>query len=274
MRSLGVVSLTFLLVMGCGATSTPTRTTAAPSDFDPLAFLMEIANSQTELLRAPDESVETLMERRTSVSGAERRQVLRDLARAHLALARTAEGREARRHREAFARFSDSAVNGSRDDHPNAEMAFLEVWLDFETEGRNAASRAERFTTRHDQSGDLLVLVWMIRGELALRAEDWEGARAGFRFVLGQLGHPLYAYALYRTAFAWHSAGDDEQARQALEEAAALGCDGSASEPTRRMALLAAHQLGLGLRAEDGRNVPETCPTRDAETAEGWRPPE
>ena len=81
-------------------------------------------------------------------------------------------------------------------------MAFLEVWLDFETEGRNAASRAERFTTRHDQSGDLLVLVWMIRGELALRAEDWEGARAGFRFVLGQLGHPLYAYALYRTAFA------------------------------------------------------------------------
>ncbi len=274
MRSLGVVSLTFLLVMGCGATSTPTRTTAAPSDFDPLAFLMEIANSQTELLRAPDESVETLMERRTSVSGAERRQVLRDLARAHLALARTAEGREARRHREAFARFSDSAVNGSRDDHLNAEMAFLEVWLDFETEGRNAASRAERFTTRHDQSGDLLVLVWMIRGELALRAEDWEGARAGFRFVLGQLGHPLYAYALYRTAFAWHSAGDDEQARQALEEAAALGCDGSASEPTTRMALLAAHQLGIGLRAEDGRSVPETCPTRAAETAEGWRPPE
>lgn len=259
---------------GCGAAEPSVRTAESREIFDPVAFLLEVGGGQTDLLRAPDESIDALMARRSEVSGPERRQVLRALARAHIVAARTAEGGEARRHRDDARRFADAAANGSRDDHLTAEMAFLEVWLDFETEGRNAASRAERFTTRHDQSGDLLVLVWMIRGELALRAEDWEGARAGFRFVLGQLGHPLYAYALYRTAFAWHSAGDDEQARQALEEAAALGCDGSASEPTRRMALLAAHQLGLRLRAEDGREVPETCPTRDAETAEGWRPPE
>lgn len=265
-----------LAVLGCGAATSSVATSHGDGEaFDPAAFLHEIADAETDLLRAPDEPLESLAARRADATGPERRQILRDLARAHLALVPSTEGREARRHRDDVRRFADAASNGTRDAHLLAEMAFLELWLDFTTEGRNATSRAERFTARHERSGELLVLAWMIRGELALRESDWEGARSAFRFVMGQLGHPLYGYALYRTAFAWHSAGDEDQARQALEEAAALGCDASASEPATRMALLSAHQLGLGVRAEGGREVPETCPTHEATDAEeGWRPPE
>lgn len=259
---------------GCGAAAPSVRAAESREIFDPVAFLLEVGGSQTDLLRAPDESIDALMARRSEVSGPERRQVLRALARAHIVAARTAEGREARRHRDNARRFADAAANGSRDDHLTAEMAFLEVWLDYETETRTAASRAERFTTRYERSGDLLVLAGMIRGELALSASDWSGARDGFRFVLGQLGHPLYAYALYRTALAWHSEGNEEEARQALEEATALGCDVTASEPTRRMALLAAHELGVALRSEGDHDVPTTCPEPNATESEGWRPPE
>lgn len=265
------------LVVGCGGTTGTAPTSGGGStSFDARAFLEEVADAETDLLTAPDRSVEDLMDAREGTSGAARRAIFRDLARAHLALARTTEGREARRHREQFDRFRDQATNGSRDEHLNAEMDFLEIWAGWENEARNVATRAERFTNRHETSGVLLVLTWMIRGELALAANDWQGARDAFRFVLGQLGHPLYAYALYRTAFAWHSAGDDEQARQALEEAAALGCDADVPEPTRRMALLSAAQLDVGRRDEGGHEVPASCPERTAgsEDTGGWRPPE
>ncbi len=155
-------------------------------------------------------------------------------------------------------------------------MDFLLLWMDWERGAANVATRAERFTRRHDDAGDLLRLAWMMRGELALEAHEWQAARDAFRFVLGSLGHPLYAYALYRTAYAWHAEGDEEQARRALEDAAALGCAADASAPTSRIALRAARQLGVGQRTDGARAVPASCPEASATDveSEGWRPPE
>lgn len=39
-----------------------------------------------------------------------------------------------------------------------------------------------------------------MRGELAIAEEDWDSTASAYRYVLGHLEHPLYAYALYRTA--------------------------------------------------------------------------
>jgi hypothetical protein len=274
MRALSVLAV--LTAIGCGAAGpmSPRRgATAGP--IDPAAFLLEASASGTNLLQAPDESIDALGARRAQARGADRRQVLRDLARAHAAAARGAVRREARRHRADARRFADAAAQGAREDTLAAEAAFLNLWLDYETDARGAASRAERFTTRYRRSGELLVLAWMIRGELALGAEDWRDAREAFRFVLGQLGHPLYGYGLYRTAFAWRGAGDGEQARRAIEEAAALGCDPRASEPISIVALLAARDLGVGTRRAGERDVPASCPEAAEEPHdEDWRPRE
>lgn len=271
-RTLLALLALLVLLVGCAGGATVVRSGEPAPTFEPRAFLEAIAAEQTDLLRAPERSIEALMAAREGTSGEERRGIFRDLARAHAALARSSDGREAHRQRERADRFAEQA--GARDAHIEAEMDFLALWMDWESDARNVAARAERFTRRHDDAGALLALVWMIRGELALQAGEWQPARDAFRFVLGSLGHPLYGYALYRTALAWHSEGDEAQTRQALEEAAALGCPDDASAPTSRIALLAARQLGVEERAEGGRSVPASCPESSAPEAEGWRPPE
>lgn len=270
--------LAIALLVGCGATSgAGAREPASSASFEPLAFLFDVASARIEVLRPPERSIEDLMAARGGSRGAERRGVLRDLARAHVIAARNSEGREARRHRDDAERFGDSAAEGTRDDTLEAEMDFLELWVLYESGGRNAAARAERFTNRHESAGEMLLVAWMIRGELALTAEAWGDARDAFRFALGRLGHPLYAYALYRTAFAWHHEGDDAEARQALEEVAALGCTGD-DAPTLRMALLSADQLEVGTRrGASGTSRPASCPEgsgSEEERGAGWRPPE
>lgn len=257
---------------GGGGAREPARTSA----LEPIAFLLDVGSRRIEVLRPPERSIEELAAARGSARGAERRAILRDLARAHTIAARNAEGREARRHRDDADRFGAAAAEGSRDPTLAAEMDFLALFRLFESGARNAAARAERYTSRHETAGELLLVAWMIRGELALAAEDWQGARAAFRFALGSLGHPLYGYALYRTAFAWRGAGDDVEARQALEETAALGCTGD--EPaTLRVALLAASALDVGARADrGGTRRPASCPEGSGEREDeaGWRPPE
>lgn len=275
MRPYAVLAL--LLLSACGASGARPVTPASSDELQPLAFLFDVASASIEVLTPPERSIEDLTAARGDAHGGERRAILRDLARAHLVAARNTEGREARRHRESVERFTENASEGSRDDTLTAEMDFLEVWMAWESDARNASARAERFTNRHETAGEMLLVVWMIRGELAITAEDWTAARDAFRFALGRLDHVLYAYALYRTAYAWHRAGDDVEARQALTEVVALGCE-SGEPRTMRIALLAAGQLGVGTRRDpDGPVRPATCPEAGAHTEdeeEGWRPPE
>jgi len=256
-----------LLVVGCGASGSSLR--RSPTGlFEPRAYLEEVAAQQTDLLRAPERSIEDLLAARAASTGEARRGVLRDLARAHAALARASEGREARRHREAAEGFAEQA--GARDERASLEMEFLLLWTAWANDVRGVGARAARFAQSHEDGGELLALVWMMRGELALEASEWEEARAAFRFILGSLGHPLYAYALFRTGFAWHFAEDEPQSRQALEEAAALGCPPAASATTVEVAVRAARLLGIGTRSEGDRTVPASCAVE--RTSEDERP--
>lgn len=245
-----------LFLLGCGASGGSVRRSSTEL-FAPRTYLEEVAAGPTDLLRAPERSIEELQAARAASTGEARRSVLRDLARAHAALARASEGREARRHREAAEGFAEQA--GARDERVALEMEFLLLWTAWANEVRGVAARAARFTRSHEDGGELLALVWMMRGELALEAGEWEEARSAFRFILGSLGHPLYAYALFRTGFAWHFSEDEPQSRQALEEAAALGCASTAPPTTSEIAVRAARLLGVGTRPDGARTVPASC---------------
>lgn len=269
---------TFLvsLAIGCGASGGASSRTSS-FRIEPASFFVEVAATRTDLLVAPSRAIEELEAARESARGAERREVLVELARAHLVAAGPSADRETRRHRASAERFAKASANGSRDDTVRARADFVELWLAFRAGDRRAAGRATRFTRQRAQSGELALLAWVIQGELAFAAERWDDARAAYRYVLGQLGHPLYAYALYRTAQSHTGAGHADDARETLAEVALLGCSEDADEPTRRVALAAATDLGVGARRDGDVDRPASCPepTSESESGrEGWRPPE
>lgn len=239
--------LTALLLASaaCGGSGGPRlQAPARIGSLDPAAFLLEAGALGAEVLRPPGESVDALEAARATAHGADRRRVLRDLARAHLLAAESSTGRDQRRHRAEAMRDADAATSGSHDDALVAEMAFVDVWLMWRGDSPGAATRSERFTDRYATAGELTLLAWMIRGQIAEAAGHWDEAATAYRTGLGHLGHPLYAYALYRTAYVWRSQGRTDEAHQALDEVVALGCPADAAEPTVRVSLAAAHDLG------------------------------
>ena len=265
-----------LVLVACGGGSTgPTGPSAIR--FDPTTYFAEVAALRTDLVVAPVRSLEVLEEARGTARGDERRELLIELARAHLVAAGTSSTREERRHRDAAERFARAAAQGSRDAEVKARAAFVELWLAFRANHRSAMGRATRFARQHAQSGELALLAWVVRGELAFAAEAWDEARTSYRYVLGDLDHPLYAYALWRTARSHAGAGDTDGARSTTTEVVRLACQPT-SEPTRRVAFAAARELGIDLREDaDGVVRPEICEApaeADEEDHTGWRPPE
>lgn len=277
MRALALSST--LLIAACGGGGPRLRSSGDASDgLEPTAFLLEVGATRTPMLQEPPGSIEELEAARDGARGAQRREALLDLARAHMLAAGASDDRAARRHRSAAERFASAASNGSRDDEVLARSDFVELWLAYRVGDRSAAARAERFTRRRARSGELALLGWIIRGELAFSAEQWRDAADAYRYVLGHLDHPLYAYALYRTAQSHEREGSADDARQALGEVAMLGCARDAADATRRVALQAARDLGQGTRSDaSGVERPASCP---AETSggeredESWRPTE
>ncbi|AKF08258.1 tetratricopeptide repeat protein [Sandaracinus amylolyticus] len=263
------MGLVLLGVVGCGGAQVRT-TSASGGAIEPAALFVEASNGRTDLLQAPEASMDELEAARRSARGAERRRVLRDLARAHLLAAESSEGREARRHRSDAERAADAAVNGSRDSTLLAEMAFVSLWLSWRAGERAAVGRAERFTTRFAGAGELALMAWMIRGELAFAAERWADAATAYRYALGQLEHPLYAYALHRSAESWDHEGRADDARAARTEVVQLGCASDASDATMRVVQIAARELGVAMVAdESGRVRPSTCATTTTRSASG-----
>jgi hypothetical protein len=265
-------------VTACGAATVEVEeptTMQAPAS-DSAAFLLEVGATLTDLLVRPTESIEDLETARRAARGAERRQRERDLARAHLFAAEETEGREARRHLREVSELARSASQSSRDETLAAEMDFLQLWAAWRAGQDAATGRAQRFVSRHESSRDLALMAWIIRGEVAFQGEDWDDAIEAYRAVLGRLGHPLYAFALYRTARAQFQDGQTEESHQALEEVRDLGCPSDASPPTLHVALAATHALSGRTRTDpDGRERPESCPLEAVTThaTEDERPP-
>ncbi len=268
--------LLMLPISACGAAGGSART-ARGAAIEPADFLTEVG-AETAVLRRPERSIDELEAARGEASGTERRTIVRDLVVAHVFAAEDADEREARRLRRRAERMADAAVRGSRDAQLNADIAFLKLWMSWRAGAGNAATRAERFTDRHRESGDLLLIAWMIRGELAIEAERWDDSLAAFRFALGSLEHPLYAYALYRSAHSYRALERADDATQALSEVEQLGCAPGASPLVVRLATAAASERGSGLRQDtDGVIRPASCPSpeeRAREPERGWRPEE
>ena len=222
---------------------------------------MEYGAERTSTLKPPERSIEELEQAARDNRGAERRQAMRDVAYAHLFAADEAtEAREARRHRRQASRFANMASRGSSDDWLKAETDFVEVWSAWQADRPGAGNVAERFTRRHRTSGDLLMLAWIIRGEVAFEDEEWDEASEAFRYLLGSLDHPLYGYALYRTAKIHEARGNTEEHRQALREVVQLGCRDDALPENERVARHAQQDLGMpNVTLEDGTTLPEIC---------------
>lgn len=263
-----------LFVMACGGAGAGPRTPPTVS-IEPADFLMEVGATWSSVLRRPERGIDELESARRQARGPERRQVTRELAIAHLFASETAEEREARRLRRRGEEMADATSSGSRDARLTAEMEFVKLWMSWRAGARNAASRASRFTDRHREDGGLHTLAWMIRGELALAADQHEDALTAFRVALGRLDHPLYAYALWRSAQAYERLGRTEDAEQALREAEQLGCASEASPFVQRIALAVAEARGTGARRDaDGVTRPATCATPAQRGSGEWRPAE
>jgi len=269
------------LVLGaCGGASSGSTAVGESAAFEPAAFLAEIgADAAPPLFTRPTGSVEELDAARRQARGADRRTASRDLAVALMFDSWEAELREARRLRRRAERTLDAAARGNRDAELTAQLDFVRLWMSWRAGSESRSTRlATRFTTRHRAAGTLTTLAYMIRGELALVDESYDDASEAFRYALGQLDTPLYAFALYRTAHAHGGDGDREQGLQALGEVERLGCDDDAHVLIRRVAAAAAGELETGLRRDpDGVLRPASCPEpTEAESEEetGWRPAE
>ncbi|MEZ4337261.1 MAG: hypothetical protein R3B82_11600 [Sandaracinaceae bacterium] len=246
---------------------------------DPVVFLAEVGTEAAPRVFAfPTRTVDELEDARRAARGDERRALGRDEAVALMYAADGAEAREARRLRQRAERILDASGRGNRDASLGAELDFVRLWMSWRAgSGARAGRLAERFATRHRAAGILTAMAYMVRGEVAFADEDWDEAVARYRFALGQLGTPLYAYALYRTAHVHGRRGEREQGLSTLREVEQLGCDGSAARTTVRVAAAAATELSTGLRQDaDGVVRPASCPVTTGDEPEdtGWHPAE
>jgi hypothetical protein len=263
---------------GCGGAQAHSEAPRA-SLVEPAAFLEELGGEASPVLRRPERSVDAIDAARREARGTERRQLMRDLAVALMYVAQASDGREGRRARQRAEQTLDAAARGNRDAQLGAELDFVKLWMDWRAGSRSARARAERYTTRHRRvGGALLTIAWMIRGEAALAEEAYDDATEAYRFALGQLGSPVYAFALLRTAHAERGAGHAEEATQALTEVEQLGCEAGVHALVLRAATAAAGERGSGLRTDpDGVTRPASCPSpseRAEEEGGGWHPAE
>ncbi len=267
MRVLALVALLLAsMTSACGGAETTTRVRA--DDVDPPNYLLEVAAVRTPALARPAGDPDAFRQAvRDAPPGEERRQAMRNAA---IGLMYAAEAehdeRAKRRLRRDSNRYADRAASGSRDDFQNSLMEFVKIFNAWRSAARNAGRLAERFTTRHRDAGELYTLMWAIRGEIALELQHYQDGAEAFRYFLGQLDHPLYAYGLWRTARCYRGMDRDPDAVQALTEARDLGCDEQADASVLKVARIAGREVGTtSVRWPDGSVRPSTCRVPGAE---------
>ncbi|MFO0684305.1 MAG: hypothetical protein U0234_19790 [Sandaracinus sp.] len=268
-----------LLLVACGGAAVESAaepTTLHAPATNSAAFLLEVGANLADVLARPEATIEELDAARRAARGMERRRAERDLARAHLYAAEAGDERERATHLREVRELTQTSTR-IRDEQLSADLDFLQLWASWRLGQRVAEGRAQRFVEHHESARDLVLMAWLVRGEIAFEGERWDDALEGFRAVLGHLGHPLYAFALFRSAAVWREQGREDDARQALTEVRDLGCAGDASAPTIHIAIAAARALGeTTLTDPSGRERPASCPAEGAPShgaVEDERPP-
>jgi uncharacterized protein HemY len=262
----------FAVVTGCGASSTnsETRVHVEVGPFDGDAYLYEHAIASVPLLAVREGRVEEAEAALETARGASRRGAMRDLAFAHVVAAEGAEAADARRHRQKALRWVDRASQRNRDEDQVRELRFLRVWNAYRSGARSSGDLVASFTARFQDHSEVTRIAWMVRGELAFAREDWAGAREAFRFVMASLDHPFYSYALYRTAQAFRSAGEEEEARSRLADIRDRACRDGASDEDLTFGRRAWAELREPALAEPPpTDRPAWCPSIEPAAATG-----
>jgi len=226
-------------------------------------FLLDLGRERTSLFGLPVDDIDALEKRlRDTPGGKARQDTMRLLVFAHLREAdAAADERARRRHGHRAVLLAQSLAKVTRDANVSAEMAFAEVWLAWRAGKRNAGGLASRFVRFHRDNHELLYLVWAMRGEVALEAKRYREAEKTFRYLLGVPEHPLYAYALFRSADCYQGMKKNDEADQALQEVVHLGCREDVSPLVMRVVRQAMQRLGIAMRNDiDGKSRPAICP--------------
>ncbi len=266
--------------MGCGggtASVAPSAPSYTPEPLVVADFLLSYGREHASILEAPEGDLAALEAKRGEAApGAPRREVFAEIAVFHLLASLATEGDEPTRARELrkAERSAGLALRRNRDDALAMRVDYLKIWTSWQADRDNAAGRAERFIRAHADSGELHTLAWILRAEVAVQDEQWGEAIDAYRYVLGQLGHPLYGYALYRSAIAHRNAAELEEAAQAFGEARDLGCATNAAPETIRAAALAAMELEERVELDpSGVPRPALCAEREPVAAHGGDEP-
>ena len=258
------------LACGCGGASASVGRPVA-GRVDPPRLLFDYAAERVSTLRAPSEAPDELAASIRHARGTARLELQTKLAVANLWAAESEpDERAARRQRRTAERAAAEVARRSRDPWVVTAMDLVSVMAEWRDGAAGAPRSAERFTTRHFDGGELLIVGWLVRGEIALAAERYEDAATAFRFLLGQLDHPLYVFALWRTARCYQGLGRTADARQALHDADDMGHRRGTSPQAQRVAATARAELGLPPRvAGEVENEPAAATTAGDEE----RPP-
>jgi hypothetical protein len=266
MKTLAGFVTVLVPLFACGGTETTAHVRA--DDVDPPHFILQVGAARTPSLERPSGDPETLRQAvRDAPPGNERRMAMQNAAIGLMYAAESeTEERQKRRLRRSSSRYAGRAASGSRDEYQTSLMEFVKIFNAWRAAARSAGRLAERFTTRRRESGELYSLMWAIRGEIALELTHYREAAEAFRYFLGQLDHPLYAYGLWRTARCYREMDRDPDAVQALTEARDLGCDEHADPAVVQVATVAGREMGTrSVRWPDGSVRPGSCPIPGAE---------
>ncbi len=253
-----------LLSFGCGGGGQEEgsiRQARAHKDFNVPDFLLRYAQDSTRLFAKSEADIDSLRKLLRKLGGKKRREAYRQLAALYVL---QAEGRtertDAKRDWRNAKRAASKSLSGARDPMSRSEAMFVHLWCAWRAGDREAKKRAIDFTDKHRQAGELFNIAWILRGEIDLRAKRYDAARKNYRFMFGQLGHPLYGLALLRTADAYEAQDNIKEADAALDEVLMLGCDANANEAVLEIARVAAGQLEIALREDEhGTLRPVSC---------------
>jgi hypothetical protein len=226
-------------------------------------FLLDLGRERASIFGLPVDDIDTLENKlRATKGGKTRRETMRLLVFAHLREAdASVDARDRRRHRRRAVLLAQSLAKVTRDANVSSEMAFAELWLAFRAGKRKAGGMASRFVRHHRDNHELLYLAWALRGETAFAAKRYRDAEKDFRYLLGVPEHPLYAFALYRSADCFDSLNKKQEAEQALQEVVRLGCRDDVSPLVMRVVKQAMQRLRIRMRADiDGKSRPSVCP--------------
>jgi len=246
------------------ASSPETRTAPVTKEYwSAPSFLLDLGRERTSLFGLPVDDIDTLEKKLRAAKGSKtRRETIRLLVFAHLRETDgSADARKRRRHRRQAGRLAQSLAKVTRDANVSAEMAFAELWMTWRAGKRRAGGIASRFVRFHRDNHELLYLAWTLRGEVAFESKRYREAERHFRYLIGVPGHPLYAYALFRSADCFEAMKKKDDADEARKEVVHLGCRDDAEPLVMRVVKQAMQRLRISMRSDpDGKSRPAVCP--------------